>query len=142
LRADGKNWKDWTKQLTNYAAAEGAFRVLDSAACPTFDDSDTKYNQMDLLTPALSAGMTQQQVRAAWSTAKDTNKLLQLYNQDVRRCKKEDRRAYEQWVLRDARLQNTILSSIVPSLVPQVCNCPTSNNMYKVLKKLNNSTDL
>jgi hypothetical protein len=44
LRADGKNWKDWIKQLTNYAAAEGAFCVLDSAACPTFDDSDTKYN--------------------------------------------------------------------------------------------------
>jgi hypothetical protein len=80
LRADGKNWKDWIKQLTNYAAAEGAFRVLDGAACPTFDDSDTKYDQMDLLTPALNTDMTQQQVRAAWSTAEDTNKLLRPYN--------------------------------------------------------------
>jgi hypothetical protein len=141
LRADGKNWKDWIKQLTNYAAAEGAFRVLDGAACPTFDDGDTKYDQVDLLTPALNAGMSQHQVRAAWSTAEDTNKLLRPYNEDVRRRKEDDRRAHEQWVSRDARLQNTILSSIVPSLVPQVRNCSTANDMYKVLKELNNSTD-
>ena len=104
LRADGKNWKDWIKQLTNYAAAEGAFRVLDGAACPTFDESNTKYDQMDLLTPALSAGMTPQQVRAAWSTAEDTNTLLRPYNDDLRRRKEDDQRAYEQWVSRDARL--------------------------------------
>jgi hypothetical protein len=141
LRADGKNWKDWIKQLTNYAAAEGAFRVLDGAACPTFDDGDTKYDQVDLLTPALNAGMSQHQVRAAWSTAEDTNKLLRPYNEDVRRRKEDDRRAHEQWVSRDARLQNTILSSIALSLVPQVRNCSTANDMYKVLKELNNSTD-
>jgi hypothetical protein len=141
LRVDGKNWKDWIKQLINYAAAEGDFRVLDGAACPTFDDGDTKYDEVDLLTPALNAGMSQHQVRAAWSTAEETNKLLRPYNEDVRRRKEDDRRAHEQWVSRDARLQNTILSSIVPSLVPQVCNCSTANDMYKVLKELINSTD-
>ncbi|KAF1947377.1 hypothetical protein EJ02DRAFT_480800 [Clathrospora elynae] len=67
LRADGKNWKDWIKQLTNYAANKGAFRVLDGAACPTFDDGDTKYDQMDLLTPALNAGMTQHQAQLSTS---------------------------------------------------------------------------
>jgi hypothetical protein len=90
LQADGKNWKDWIKQLTNYAAAKGAFSVLDGAVCPTFDDGDDKYDQMDLLTPVLSAGMTRQQVRAAWSTTKDTNKLLRPYNKDVQRCKEDD----------------------------------------------------
>ncbi|KAF1830851.1 hypothetical protein BDW02DRAFT_506637 [Decorospora gaudefroyi] len=141
LRADGKNWKDWIKQLTNYAAAEGAFRVLDGAACPDFDDSAKKYKQMDLLSPVLSDGMTREQVHAAWSTAEDTNKLLRPFNDDLRRRKEDDQRAHDQWVSRDARLQNTILSSIVSSLVPQVRNCTTASDMHKVLKELNNSTD-
>ncbi|KAF1936643.1 hypothetical protein EJ02DRAFT_427320 [Clathrospora elynae] len=102
LRADGKNWKDWIKQLTNYAAAEGAFRVLDSVACPTFDNSNTKYDQIALLSPVLSADMTQQQICAAWSTAEDTNKLLCPYNKDLQRCKEDNQRAHKQWVSRDA----------------------------------------
>jgi hypothetical protein len=67
----------------------GSFRVLDGAAYPAFNDNNTIYDQMDLLTPALNADMTQQQVRAAWSTAEDTNNLQRPYNEDVR-CRKED----------------------------------------------------
>jgi hypothetical protein len=34
LSSDGKNYKDWIKQLTNYAATENAVAVLDGPARP------------------------------------------------------------------------------------------------------------
>jgi hypothetical protein len=37
LSANGKNWKDWSKQLTNYAAGEGGGTILESEVCPTFN---------------------------------------------------------------------------------------------------------
>ena len=43
LATDGKNWKDWVKQLVNYAAADSAVDVLDSAARPDFDPTLDKY---------------------------------------------------------------------------------------------------
>ncbi|KAF2022529.1 hypothetical protein EK21DRAFT_119662 [Setomelanomma holmii] len=43
IEADGKNWKDWIKQLTNYAAADNAFKVLNGSTYPEYDSTDTKY---------------------------------------------------------------------------------------------------
>ncbi|KAI1519598.1 Retrotran-gag-2 domain containing protein [Pyrenophora tritici-repentis] len=63
------------------------------------------------------------------------------FNNEARQLLKEDKLALDLWVARDARLQNTILSSIDKPLVAQVRTCPTAHDMYKALKDLNSNGD-
>ncbi|KAI1558948.1 hypothetical protein PtrEW7m1_012062, partial [Pyrenophora tritici-repentis] len=63
------------------------------------------------------------------------------FNNEARQLLKEDKLALDSWVARDARLQNTILSSIDKPLVAQVRTCPTAHDMYKALKDLNSNGD-
>jgi hypothetical protein len=37
LSADRKNWKDWNKQLLNYASSDKALLILKGSKCPKFD---------------------------------------------------------------------------------------------------------
>jgi hypothetical protein len=64
-----------------------------------------------------------------------------LLNDEARLLKKEAEQAYQNWVARDARLQNTILSSIDNALKPQVRGKTNAHDMYTVLRELNNDTE-
>jgi hypothetical protein len=142
LSPDGKNWKDWIKQVSNYAASENAFSVLDGAACPTFDHLDERYTLQSLMKANVQpTTMTAAQILTEIENAGKVNKHLKPYNDEVRRVKKEDEDRFNLWVSRDAKLQNTILSSIDKTLAPQVRGCTTAKAMYHVLKDLNNTSD-
>jgi hypothetical protein len=141
LTADGKNWKDWIKQLTNYAAAENAFGVLDGKARPDFDPTHGQYAELPLTIPTPAATLSQAQKEAEYDRAHKTNKGLIIINNDNRRQLERDRAAHDNWVKADARLQNVILSSIDKALLPQVRDRVTAHAMYTALKELNNSGD-
>jgi hypothetical protein len=53
LKVDGKNWKDWNKQILNCAAADGASALLQGQDAPPYDETDTQYKTYNLLTPDL-----------------------------------------------------------------------------------------
>ncbi|KAH4914581.1 hypothetical protein HBI57_078750 [Parastagonospora nodorum] len=142
LATDGKNWKDWVKQLVNYAAADGAVDVLDGAARPDFDPTLNKYRITALQrTTAHPAGTSETIIQADFDRVGKLKKAIAPFNSEARHLLKEDKLALDQWVARDARLQNTILSSIANTLASQVRTCPTAHDMYKALKKLNSNGD-
>ncbi|KAF1934861.1 hypothetical protein EJ02DRAFT_161516 [Clathrospora elynae] len=137
LAADGKNWKDWIKQIINYASADNAFKVLDGKACPSFDATDDKYNVTPLHQPSYLSDALPSEVAAEMTRIHKINKALRDLNEDARRSEREDETAYNMWVARDARLQNTILSSIKKPHVAQIRASQTANAMYRALKELN-----
>jgi hypothetical protein len=142
LATDGKNWKDWVKQLVNYAAADGAVDVLDGAARPDFDPTLDKYRITALQRTAVHpAGTSETTIQADLDRVGKLNKTIAPFNSEARQLLKEDKLALDQWVARDARLQNTILSSIANTLASQVRTCPTAHDMYKALKELNSNGD-
>lgn len=136
LAANGRNWKDWVKQLVNYAAAEGANKVLDGSRCPTFDASDGRYATQNLLRPKHKERATDAEIKAELERVAQHNKILVPFNKEARLLRKEDKQKMDAWVAQDARLQNTILSSIDKALMAQVRKCKTANDMYKALKDL------
>ncbi|KAI1509284.1 Reverse transcriptase domain protein [Pyrenophora tritici-repentis] len=142
LAADGKNWKDWIKQLINYAAADGAVAVLDGAPRPEFDATDDKYRITAMQRPITHPlGTSTDVIQAELDRVGKLNKTIGPFNNEARQLLKEDKLALDSWVARDARLQNTILSSIDKPLVAQVRTCPTAHDMYKALKDLNSNGD-
>lgn len=141
LAADGRNWKDWIKQITNFASSEGAFRVLDGGACPPFDTLDTKYSTTPLIRPSYASDALPSVIAAEMRRVGEYNTALRDLNDVARRLRKDDEAAYNLWVARDARLQNTILSSIEKSLITQVRTCTSASAMYVTLKDLNNDGD-
>jgi hypothetical protein len=140
LSADGKNWKDWVKQLSNAAASDNAFTILDGAERPNFDPSLCKYTLYTLV-QADPSKVSLAEVEDKVDRTIRLNKNLRILNDDARLLKKEDELAYNQWVQRDARLQNTIMSSVDKALLPQIRNSTKAYDMYLVLKELNNSSD-
>jgi hypothetical protein len=140
LAADGKNWKDWVKQLSNAAASDNAFTILDRAERPDFDPSLRKYTLYTLV-QADPSKVSPDEVQDEVDRTIRLNKNLRILNDDARLLKKEDELAYNQWVQRDARLQNTILSSVDKALLPQIRNSMKAYDMYLILKELNNSSD-
>ncbi|KAI1527942.1 hypothetical protein PtrSN001A_009204 [Pyrenophora tritici-repentis] len=142
LAADGKNWKDWIKQLINYAAADGAVAVLDGAPRPEFDATDDMYRITAMQRPITHpSGTSADVIQAELNRIGKLNKTIGPFNNEARQLLKEDKLALDSWVARDARLQNTILSSIDKPLVAQVRTCPTAHDMYKALKDLNSNGD-
>lgn len=141
LSVDGKNWKDWSKQLSNYAAADNASGILDGNSCPQFKDTDSQYNIIALYTPNIPSGATAKAIEAEVTRVGKMNKTIRPLNEDARQRKKEDEQAHLQWVARDARLQNTILSSIDKALVAQVRTSSSAHDMYLILKDLNSMSD-
>ncbi|KAF1939696.1 hypothetical protein EJ02DRAFT_351691, partial [Clathrospora elynae] len=141
LAADGRNRKDWTKQLSNYAASEGATAVLQNGTQPEFDFNQAQYRPVALIQVDHDTTWTKTQRDTEALRVLKINKLNRLINEDARALKKEDEKTLAKWVARDARLQNTILSSIDRSLTAQVRACSSVNAMYLVLKELNNSSD-
>jgi hypothetical protein len=141
LKADGKNWKDWNKQILNCAAADGASALLQGQDAPPYDETDARYKTYNLLTPVLQATMTNAEIGTELKRVEDHNKYLRPLNKDARQLQDVDRIARERWVTRDARLQNLILSSIDKSLTPQVRSATAAYDMYMTLKELNNSSD-
>jgi hypothetical protein len=142
LSADGKNWKDWNKQLLNYASSDGALLILKGSKCPKFDPlTDTyevkTYEQTD---PTVLEAATETQKKNEYDRVSRVNALLKYHNDEARIRKKEDEQAYDHWISRDARLQNSILSSIHESIKPQVRHKATAAAMYDVLKDLNGNT--
>ncbi|KAI1577617.1 hypothetical protein PtrEW7m1_005830, partial [Pyrenophora tritici-repentis] len=120
LAADGKNWKDWIKQLINYAAADGAVAVLDGAPRPEFDATDDKYRITAMQRPITHPlGTSTDVIQAELDRVGKLNKTIGPFNNEARQLLKEDKLALDSWVARDARLQNTILSSIDKPLVAQ-----------------------
>ena len=143
LSADGKNWKDWNKQLLNYASSEGALLILKGSKCPIFDPlSDTyEVKTYELTDPkTLEDATTDTQRRNEYDRVSRVNGLLKYHNDEARIRKREDEQANDHWVSRDARLQNSILSSIHESIKPQVWHKATAAAMYNVLKDLNGNT--
>jgi hypothetical protein len=63
LAPDGKNWKDWIKQISNYAAGDNAFAILDGATCSTYDHLDERYILQTLVNPNIRDTMTPDQYR-------------------------------------------------------------------------------
>jgi hypothetical protein len=141
LAADGKNWRDWSKQLINCASADSAFKVLEGSARPTFDATDSRYNLTALFRPDYQQSATPNDIINETKQVATLNKAVTPINDDARTQKKEDELRYNQWVARNARLQNTILSSIDKPLVAQVRMCTTADDMYKALKDLNSNGD-
>lgn len=142
LAADGKNWKDWIKQITNYAATENATAVFDGDARPQFDPTNSKYALQSLIKPDLSLpNMSPNDIAQEIEKAGKLNVHIRPLNDDARRLKKDDEDRLNACVSRDAKFQNTILSSIDKALIPQVRGCDTANAMYRVLKELNNTSD-
>jgi hypothetical protein len=140
LAADGRNWKDSIKQMTNAAAADNAFTILDGKSCPDYDSTLPKYRLQNLIQPdqeKLSPDFIEEELHRIGKL----NKSLRAINDDARQLKKEDEQAANQWIARDTRLQNTILSSVDKALLPQIRNSSTAHSMYLVLKELNNSSD-
>ncbi|KAF1947566.1 hypothetical protein EJ02DRAFT_461738 [Clathrospora elynae] len=91
LQADGKNWKDWDKQINNCAAA-------------------------DCATPVLTPHMTLSVSTTELQRVHNHNKLINPLNEEARRLKTVNRKAHKRWIARNARLQNLILLSIEKSL--------------------------
>jgi hypothetical protein len=90
LAPDGKNWKDWIKQISNYAAGDNAFAILDGAACPTYDHPDERYILQTLVNPNIRDTMTPDQMQTAVTDAGKINKHLKPFNDKVRRLMKDD----------------------------------------------------
>jgi hypothetical protein len=104
LAADGRNWKDWIKQICNFASSEGAFCVLDGGACPRFDPLDTKYDITPLLRPSYANDALPSVINTEMTRVATYNSALRDLNEDARRSEKKDEAAYNLWVARDARL--------------------------------------
>jgi hypothetical protein len=104
LAADGRNWKDWIKQIVNFALSEGAFRILDGGACPRFDSLDTKYDITPLIRLSYASDALPSVINVEMTRVANYNSALRDLNEDARRLKKEDEAAYNLWVARDARL--------------------------------------
>ncbi|KAG9377765.1 rve domain containing protein [Pyrenophora tritici-repentis] len=125
LAADGKNWKDWIKQLINYAAADGAVAVLDGAPRPEFDATDDKYRITAMQRPITHPlGTSTDVIQAELDRVGKLNKTIGPFNNEARQLLKEDKLALDSW-----------------PLVAQVRTCPTAHDMYKALKDLNSNGD-
>ena len=116
--------------------------ILKGSKCPKFDPlTDTyevkTYEQPD---PTILEAATETQKKTEYDRVSRVNALLKYHNDEARIQKKEDEQAYEHWVSRDARLQNSILSSIHESIKPQVRHKATAAAMYDVLRDLNGNT--
>jgi hypothetical protein len=141
LAADGQNWKDWIKQLTNYAAGISALRVLDGNLCPPYNPTDAKYALTPLFAPTYAPNSSEAQIETETNRIYKLNKGLIALNANNRQLRADDRAAYENWVAKDGKLQNTVLSSINTALVPQIRDCNLANAMQVILKGLNNTSD-
>jgi hypothetical protein len=91
--------------------------------------------------PNHKQGSTEADIAAEVEHVGKLNKSIHPINSESCQAQKEDELRYNQWVARDARLQNTILSSIEKPLVTQVRMGTTSNDMYKTLEDLNSNSD-
>jgi hypothetical protein len=85
--------------------------------------------------------MSDTQKRNEFQHVSALNANYQLLNDEARLLKKEAEQAYTNWVACDARLQNTILSSIDNALKPQVQRKATAHDMYTALRELNDNTE-
>ena len=141
LAADGKNWRDWNKQLVNCASADNAFSVLSGSARPQFDSTDDQYKLTILFRPDYQVGATPEAIITETDRVGKLNKTIRAINDEARAIKKEDEDKYTRWVARDARLQNTILSSIEKPLVAMIRMCTTAFDMHKTLQDLNSNGD-
>jgi hypothetical protein len=141
LAADGKNWKDWNKQLINYAAADGAFAILDGGKCPSYNPLSLSFVIQTYESPQDTSGQTNSQKKAELERVSQINANYKLLNDEARLLKKEAKQAHQNWVACDARLQNTILSSNDNALKPQVRGKTNAHDMYTVLRELNNNTE-
>ncbi|KAF1945553.1 hypothetical protein EJ02DRAFT_314618, partial [Clathrospora elynae] len=142
LRADGKNWKDWDKQLCKCATAISAAAVLTEGTIPHYDEASSLYTQLDLIQPNLSdSTMTPAQIMAELQRVEEINKYMRPVNKDCKERNDIDRKAREDWLVRDARLQNIILSSVDKALKSQLWSCSTAYGMHTVLNQLNHSSD-
>ncbi|KAF2832567.1 hypothetical protein CC86DRAFT_281053, partial [Ophiobolus disseminans] len=125
LSADGKNWKDWIKQITNYAATENAVAVLDGQARPEFDPTDNKYSLQTLIKPDLTRlSMSPNEIAAEIEKAGKLNVHIRPLNDDACHMLKDDEARLNAW-----------------ALTPQVRGCDTANAMYRVLKELNDTSN-
>ena len=84
LAADGKNWKDWIKQIVNYASADSAFAILDGSRCPSYDASSPKYNIEPLFKPTYDRNATPDMIEAEVTRIAKLNKALRVLNDDAR----------------------------------------------------------
>ncbi|KAI1544902.1 rve domain containing protein, partial [Pyrenophora tritici-repentis] len=126
---------------TCYAATRNAFRILDGLLCPTFEPDDDKYTILELKSPISVAGQTSEEAQKALGNCATVNRNVRDYNAEARTLRAKDESKYNNWITRDAELQNTIMSSIMPTLIPYVRVCDSANAMYTVLKELNTSSD-
>jgi hypothetical protein len=85
--------------------------------------------------------MSDTQKKTEFQHVSALNADYRLLKDDARLLKKEAEQAYNNWVARDARLQNTILSSIDNALKPQVRGKATAHDMYIALTELNDNTE-
>jgi hypothetical protein len=94
--------------------------ILKGSRCPKFnlltETYEVKtYKRTD---PAVLETATKTQKRNEYNRVSRVNALLKYHNDEARIRKKEDKQAYNHWVSRDARLQNSILSLIHESIKP------------------------
>jgi hypothetical protein len=65
---NGKNWKEWYKQLTNNAVAMNTLRVLDDSQPqpqPPCDPNGIDYTLFELSHPSIKTNMTREQITEA-----------------------------------------------------------------------------
>jgi hypothetical protein len=115
--------------------------ILKGSKCSKFDLlSDTYEVKMYEQTKVFEDTATETQKKTEYDCVLQVNALLKYHNDEARIRKREDEQAYDHWISRDARLQNSILSSIHKSIKPQVRHKATAAAMYDILKDLNGNT--
>jgi hypothetical protein len=125
----------------NYAPSNGALLILKGSKCSKFDLlSDIYKVKMYEQTKVFEDTATKTQKKTEYDRVLQVNALLKYHNNEAHIQKREDEQAYDHWISCDARLQNSILSSIHELIKPQVWYKATAAAMYGVLKDLNSNT--
>lgn len=142
LRSDGKNWKDWKKQVLNAATAMNAAGVLDGTVQrPQFNPSDAAWELHELYHPVITKRMTRDQIMEETKKVYEFNQYIRPLNDDKVKAREAAESEHRLWGIRDAQLQNLLMSSVDTTLSNTIHSHQSAYTMYKALKDLHNTSD-
>jgi hypothetical protein len=96
LAADGKNWKDWNKQLINCASADSAYEVLEGSTRPRYNATSDRYTITPMFRPDHKQSSTEAEIAAEVARVGKLNKAIHPINSEARQAQKEDELRYNQ----------------------------------------------
>ncbi|KAF2174769.1 hypothetical protein K469DRAFT_463474, partial [Zopfia rhizophila CBS 207.26] len=138
LAADGKNWKDWSKQVENWAVAHKALPILKGKlARPSYNPGDTSWMLHTEEQPKLTTTMDAAGKLAEFKRCEEYNKNVRPLNESTRKAKERAQKEHDDWAIRDAELQNTIIATVDSALATTIRSCLSAAEMYKTVGELN-----